>query len=390
MIEKNHVFRSLKLKIVFRCGILILLFFLSGCDPKILKDPNGIPVKIITKKAQTPIYKTNEGTEVLENVDWFRFYYLYDEKDSQYFLISKEENQEEATGWIEKGDVELWNNREAICTISIEEPQYNQFFRFYTDYREASLESTKNQYQEAEFFRIQDNYKYRRLPSSVRRSLSPLLYTSFRGRRIFQKKVKEALGKDFQAYWKQINESASRRATTYPCSSRYSREDLPMPVLQERSDIYQVAFLYCSGEKEEGCPIGFDVGWLKIPPSRNYKIKIFIKLSELYTQRDKINQLTRSLLENPEETLSNDRNYMARFLEILKGEAIGEQKDSSLYSLIFSLPKANNPEEIINRNSQEKYVQAQNTLKKMNQLIRQLEESDSKEGWMNLNDTLNF
>jgi len=371
--------------------IIIMIICQNGCfeTESIVKDKYDIPVKVITKYPNTPIYDINDKKTIIDKIDWFQFFYRYNVEEDGLLLIARQLGQDKADGWISKKHVIEWNNREAICLEYIENVVEDQFVSFFSN--KYDLMDNKDPIHTEEPFILFDLSKLLgQLPQKIIKkiiSIGQVLPES-----LLRKKLQTILGKEFDKYWDMIISNSTKIANTYSCNAVYTRYLLPMPALSkfETTDniYYQVAFKFIS-DTNKSKPYGFSVGWIKIPSTRKYSVKVYMKMKELELRREQLTKLGQALLEKPDEDpLNSDRTYLKRLIGILSGEMIENQKDTSLFEKLMELPKAKKSKEIITLENTKKYVQVKHTLKKIDLLILELQELGQEGGWINYEDTL--
>jgi len=359
----------------------------KGCSkPTIKINKHGIPIKVLTIKDNTQIL--NHKDEKLKlKVKLFSFYYIYENSPGDYYLIAEQVDQKEPTGLIHKDDVVEWNNREALCLSYLETTDMEKGVSFYKTLDDL-IKNKNCSYKESAYI-IPNVSKLKRYfnDDTIRLIRTKLNKGAYYNQ--FKQEVFNIIGiNSFNRYWNKILDYSTILYQSYKCNVEYTRDTLPMPALEKgvmyNRDYYKVAYLYRNREGNS-----FNKGWIKIPKQRDYKIKIYITLTELYSQQLKINKLIQLLTKNPDKKQNSDRQYIKRLLDILTGEAFTDQKDETLFEILISLPEASKPKEVINRSNSEKLRKAKYSLGIIKGLITDLKENGKQETWMNLEDTLN-
>ena len=376
-------------RILYMIIIIITLFACRDDANKIVSEKNDIPVKVITKFPKTKIYHPDNKKKIVKEVDWFQFFYRYNIEEKGFYLITKNVGQESPFGWISKNDVIEWDNREAICLEQVDNVKNSQLVSFYNNLNDLIDSEPPKVVEEVliipNFSNIVGSLSYSKV-----KKISSLAYGMIESQ--LKDNLKQIFGKHFNNYWNKIILSSKRIANSFDCSASYTRYLLPMPALQkyETNDnvYYQVAYPSYNRNKTKN-PYEFGIGWIKIPSSRKYSVKVYMKLSELEEKRKQLTTLAHKLLENPDKDhLQKDISYFKSFLSILTGEIIDNQKNSSLIQIINELPKAKKSREVITLENNQKYKQVKHTLKAIDFLIHEIEEAGQDGGWIDYVDTL--
>jgi len=386
-----------KLIICILCFCLYIGYTRGCFNPEeALKNKHDIPRKVITKFPKTKIYDIKNRNRIIEEVDLFKFFYIYPQEKDGYYPIGKETSQNKPDGWISKSKVVEWDNREAICLEYVENAEENQLVSFYSNTRD--LLADKNSIFKEELF-ITPNFSniIMELSTDTRRKFNQLDFINNElSEKLFKNQLKDFFGNDFNKYWARIIDISTRTAKSYSCQILYTRDSIPMPALDKYvyndKTYYKVAFL----KKDENSNKGFYEGWLKIPENRAYSVKVYTKRLEIEKELNKLNQLYITLGEevtkndDPSKSLRHNIHYIKRLLGILTGEDIESQKDMSLYEILLGLPKASKAEELIIRDKEEKCKKIENAIKKLKELNNNLLETGSSGGWIDYEHTLNF
>ena len=365
-------------------------FNLSINKDKVLKiNSNDNPIKVITKYQDTKIYSLSDRKVSIDSVDCFQFYYLFSGDDDVFHLIGR--GIEKADAWIKKEDVIKWENREAICIEQIENVSSDQLISFFYSFNDL-LNGSNPDHIEDIFIIPNFTYTFANISNEItKKQLSSLQKGVFKSH--LKKKLTKIFAKNYNKYLKNILDTSKKFSIAYTCNASYSHKMIPMPVLKKIKhnvkNYYKVAFLSFDNDTQTYV---FDEGWINIPQTRKYRIKVYLTREELEIKQQLLATIAQALLENPDTELfksdKKDKKYINKLLGILTGNNSHEDRSSSLFSILLDLPKASKPREIIRLDNNNTYMRVKHTLKQLYLIENQCYVSGDKGGWVDFDNLL--